>query len=369
MRIAGIAVDDVDIPFREPLLSGSRRWQRRRLSLLTIHTDDGLDGSAESSTEEPHGPGLVTGTQLAARLEGVDLADTEAIETALRDIDGRPSVGASARAAVESAVVDLLARARGLSVAASLTAAPARDVAVNALLGVGPRDVVAEHARALVRAGYRCLKLKGGDETDAALVERVGAVREAVGASVALRLDLNGALDLHSAAGLLERLAPFDLEYVEQPIPLTAGATELARLRRRSGVPLAADESVLDMGSARELLAAEAVDALVVKPSRVGGIRQASRIVELATSFGVSVTLSTLFASGIGLAGALHVAATAPGSHAHGLATGHLLASDLLGLSLPIVDGRMAVPSGPGLGVALDPAAVARYRVPLRRSP
>ncbi len=76
------------------------------------------------------------------------------------------------------------------------------------------------------------------------------------------------------------------------------------------------------------------------------------------------VTVSTLFETGVGLAGALHLAATAPGAQAHGLATAHLLESDLLATPLPILAGRMPVPPGPGLGIELDDAAMARYRTP-----
>jgi len=75
------------------------------------------------------------------------------------------------------------------------------------------------------------------------------------------------------------------------------------------------------------------------------------------------VTVATLFESGVGVAAALHLAAIVPGDRAHGLSTAGQLASDLLTEGLPIHGGRMAVPSGPGLGVAIDPLAVERYRV------
>ena len=192
---------------------------------------------------------------------------------------------------------------------------------------------------------------------------RVAAVREAVGSRVALRLDFNGSLPGGRAADVLAVVAGYDIEYAEQPLAPSAGAEALAHLRWTGPVPVAADEAVRDVGSARVLLDTGAVDALVVKPARVGGLRQAEAIIELATAASVPVTVSTLFESGVGLAGAVHLAATAPGPQAHGLATGQLLESDLLVTSLAIGGGRVAVPAGPGLGVELDEAAVARYRV------
>jgi L-alanine-DL-glutamate epimerase-like enolase superfamily enzyme len=188
-------------------------------------------------------------------------------------------------------------------------------------------------------------------------------VREAVGPDIALRLDFNGSLGHEEAQSVLSALATYGIEYAEQPLPASAGAAALAHLRRTAAVPIAADESVRDLGTARALLDARAVDALVVKPARVGGLRQAMAIVELAAAAAVPVTVSTLFETGVGLAGALHLAAAAPGPQAHGLATATMLESDLLRAPLAVSAGRMSVPTDAGLGVDLDPEAIERYRV------
>jgi L-alanine-DL-glutamate epimerase-like enolase superfamily enzyme len=215
----------------------------------------------------------------------------------------------------------------------------------------------------LVDAGFGCLKLKAGNEPPGQLEERVAAVRAAAGPDVALRIDFNGALGSDTAALLLRTLAAFGLDYVEQPIPPAAGVEALARVREASGVRIAADESVRDLRSARALLDADAVDALVVKPARVGGLRQAGSIVELAAAADVPVTVSTLFETGVGIAGGLHLAAAVPGGQAHGLATAELLESDLLRQTLPVLGGRMRVPDGAGLGIQLDDVAIERYRI------
>ena len=363
MRIARAEVEIVEVPFREPVISGTRRWERHRAGILTLRTDDGRKGLAEFPAPEPHDLGEDVSPRLIEALTGIELDDPVTLEGTLRDIDTWPFVGRAARSAVESALVDLVARVSRRSVAGYLDSGAATDVAVNAMLGIDPPDEVATEARALVDAGYRCLKLKAGDEPDGALADRVAAVRAAVGPGVALRLDFNGSLGTDEAGDILASVAPYDIEYAEQPIPPGAGAEALARLRWNGPVPIAADESVRDLGAARVLLDTRAVDALVVKPARVGGLRQARAIVELSAAAGVPVTVSTMFETGVGLAGALHLAATVPGSQAHGLATAELLASDLLLTPLAIAGGRMAVPDGTGLGVELDPAALERYRV------
>jgi len=362
MRIEEARVEVLDIPFGEPVISGVQRWEHHRAGIIALRTTNDFEGLGELPVPPPDQLGDDIPGRLIRALEGLELGHASMIEGVLCDIEAWPSVGRPARSAVESALVDVLARLADQSVASFLFAGSRRDVAVNALLGIGPPEEAALLAAELVDAGYRCLKLKAGVEPDGALQRRVAAVREAVGPDVALRLDFNGSLAPETAEDVLAGVAQFDLEYAEQPISPAEGAEALARLRWTGAVPIAADESVRDLGAARVLLDSGAVDALVVKPTRVGGLRQAGAIVELATSAGVSVTVSTMFETGVGLAGALHLAATAPGTGAHGLATAGLLESDLLRTPLDISHGRMEVPDGPGLGIELDTDAVERYR-------
>ncbi len=230
-------------------------------------------------------------------------------------------------------------------------------------IGIQSPDAAATVAAELVATGFRCLKLKGGGEPVPDLAARVEAVRKAVGPTVALRIDLNGSYDESTAQDVLRRLRPWDIEYVEQPIPPASGPVALARLRSRGGVAIAADESVSGVASARALLDVAAVDALVVKPSRVGGVRQAREIIELADATGTPVTVSTLFESGVGIAAALHLAATVRDDRAHGLSTAATLRSDLLERELSIIDGRMTVPDDAGLGIRLDPSALEAFAV------
>jgi L-alanine-DL-glutamate epimerase-like enolase superfamily enzyme len=261
----------------------------------------------------------------------------------------------------------MLARGFGrpvVATAATESKQPRTDVALNALVAISSPAQAAVQALALVEAGFGCLKLKGGGDADGRLVDRVAAVRSAVGADIGLRIDLNGTLDVASARQLLGSLVPFDIKYVEQPLSPDSGPEASARLRRAVPIPIVADEAVASPEATRALLDAEAVDVLVVKPARVGGLRCAVRIIETAAEAGVPVVVSTLFETGIGIAAALRLAAALRGpERAHGLATADLLASDLLARQLRIVDGRMTMPPGPGLGIDLDAAAVERFSV------
>ncbi len=386
MRVASVRVEELEVPLRTSLTTASVEWAVVRLGLLSLRTDTGLTGLGEVALDEHTTDGTTEAGLWSSRadhsnalldaLAGVDLADAGAVDRRLEAIDAWPGVGRALCSALATARVDALARTDGRSAAAwladraiagvpvrFLVSPPAFHVAVNALVGIAEPEVAAAEARELVEIGFGCLKLKGGAEGAGVLARRVAAVRESVGPFASLRLDLNGALDEGAATSLLVDLEPYRLEYVEQPIPAAAGVEALARLRRRVATPIAADEAVTDLAAARAIAAAGAVDVMVVKPARVGGLAQAARIVDLAIATDTRVTVATLFESGVGVAAALHLAAIVPGDHAHGLSTAGLLASDLLTEALPIHGGRMAVPSAPGLGVAIDPLAVERYRV------
>jgi L-alanine-DL-glutamate epimerase-like enolase superfamily enzyme len=386
MRVSGVSIDVLEVPLRTSLTTASADWAVVRLGLLSLRTDSGLTGLGEAaldghSMDRPTGAGPWSdwadpSNALLRALADVDLADDSAFDERLGAIDAWPLVGRALRSAVATARVDVLARTDGRSAAAwladgtisgtpvrFLVAPPAFDVAVNALVGIAEPEVAAAEARQLVETGFTCLKLKGGAEGPGILARRVAAVRESVGPFASLRLDLNGALDEEAATSLLGELEPYRLEYVEQPIQTAAGVEALARLRRRVATPIAADEAVTDLAAVRAIAAAGAADVIVVKPARVGGLGQAARIVDLAVATDTRVTVATLFESGVGVASALHLAAIVPGDRAHGLSTAGLLASDLLTEALSIRGGRLAVPSAPGLGVAIDPLAVERYRV------
>ncbi len=317
-------------------------------------TDVERAGAAAASSGEHHGAAAATGGEhhgaAAATDVGLARATAAGFEAALLDLAAR------------RADVGLAAFLHAALAAASLPVAePRPDVAVSALVAAADADVVALEARAAIAAGHACVKLKVGDEPDdAGLATRVGAVRAAIGPGPELRLDANAAWTLAQATGRLAAVAPYDVAYVEQPVVSIA---DLAALRSRVAIRIAADESVTGAGAAAEVLARRAADALVVKVSRVGGIAETLTIAALAHERGVPVVLSSFFETGVGLAAALNVAAVLPGPDvAHGLATGGLLETDLLASPLVAGQGRLALRDGPGLGIDLDPAAVAAHR-------
>ena len=298
----------------------------------------------------------------AAALEGLaDRGGPESLREAL-DAESTPA----ARHGVSLALTDAAARVEGVRLADRLAdefgtdAEPAESVPVNATVGDGsPEEAVADAERA-VDEGFDCLKLKIGARAVDDDVERVRAVREAVGDAVSLRADANGAWDRRTARRALDALAPFDLAYVEQPLPAD-DLDGLAALRgddRTDGpadsVPIAADESVAVAGI-DAVVDADAADAVVLKPMALGGPDRALAAALRARSAGVEPVVTTTIDAVVARTAAVHVAAAVPDVSPCGLATGSLLAEDLAPDPCPVADGAVAVPSGLGLaGGAFD---------------
>lgn len=223
---------------------------------------------------------------------------------------------------------------------------PVRDiVAVNALVDDAPVDPAA-------LAGFPAVKVKVGRRNPDDDLELVASVRAAIGPGVALRVDANGAWDLETAETMIGRLARWELELVEQPVP---EMDELARLRRRIGIPVAADECVRSVDDARRLAALDAADAVVLKVQPLGGVRAALRVAETA---GVSALVTSMRETSIGIAGGLGLAAAMPElPYACGLAA-RMPGGDVVADPLVPVAGRMRVRR-----VAPDPELLARYEV------
>ncbi len=197
-------------------------------------------------------------------------------------------------------------------------------------------------------AGYPAVKVKVGFDGD---VDLVGAVRDAVGQHVALRVDANGAWDLDTAVARLGRMARYDLELAEQPV---ATLEDLARLRRRTGIRIAADECVRTLGDARRLRDTDAADVIVLKVQPCGGMRSALELAELAA---VPAIVTSMHETSVGLAAGVALAAALPElPYACGLATATFLTAD--------VTTRPLVPTAGGISpraVAPDPTLLARY--------
>ncbi len=189
-------------------------------------------------------------------------------------------------------------------------------------------------------SGCRTAKVKVAQrgQGDADDIARVEAVRDALGQAGRIRIDVNGGWDVGHAERMLSALAPFGLEYVEQPCATLA---ELAELRRRVDIPVAADESIRRADDPLRVRAAGAADIVVLKAAPLGGVRAA---LEIAAACGLPVVVSSAVESSVGLAAGAALAAALPElRYDCGLATMSLLTGDVTADPLAAASGMLLV--------------------------
>ncbi len=324
-----------------------------RVEVVPVRVPARIGPAYEAALVSLHGEGLVgLGEAPALPERGAGLA------ALVRELESGEPASPAARCALETARLDLQARAAGVSLARLLAERPWPSVNCNALVSAERPAEVAAEVETLAGRGFWVFKLKARSRGGTADRERLGAARFAGGQRARLRLDFNGLLGPAQALAALTGLEEFGLELVEQPLPAAAPVADWTRLQARVPVTLAADESLALPALAEDLAGLGIV--LAVKLATVGGPAAALRLARLARG---PVLIASSYESGVGLAAALHTACALPAAPpACGLATLDRLDSGLVSGAVP--DGpRLRLPDTPGLGVELDREAVARYRL------
>ncbi|HZU00091.1 MAG TPA: mandelate racemase/muconate lactonizing enzyme family protein, partial [Ktedonobacteraceae bacterium] len=195
---------------------------------------------------------------------GKDLAPAAPREQVYTPNPNRSSanaVGAGALCGLEIALLDALCKANDYSIStllAPINSVPQSCVAVNAIIGVKGTRAAVEAAREVKNIGFGCVKLKVGmGENLQEEIGRIAAVREAIGSEMHLRLDANEAWSLDEAIAVLSHCVPYAIQYVEQPLK-AYDLNGMRTLRQAVPIPIAADEAVHSLESARQVMAYEA---------------------------------------------------------------------------------------------------------------
>jgi L-alanine-DL-glutamate epimerase-like enolase superfamily enzyme len=269
-----------------------------------------------------------------------------------------------AKAAIEMACVDLAARVAGMPVHAYLGGAEKERLLFNAWIGILPPDEAAAETLAWQKKGFRSAKIKvgGGIEADR---DRVKAVREAVGPEFNIRIDANAGYDADTSIRLAKMVAPFALQLFEQPVPADdiAGMARVRREANAVGVPIMADESVLDHASLIRIIRMDAADIVKVKVMKQGGFLNTRRMIATAEAAGIRCVVGHGFGLGINTMAEIMLAATSKNVIDGLECVGPLKTSDdIVTRKLDLTSGSLALPDGPGLGVTLDEARLAKYR-------
>ncbi|MGH7762273.1 MAG: o-succinylbenzoate synthase [Candidatus Dormibacteraceae bacterium] len=351
MKLQSVEMRRVHLSLVAPFETSFGVQTSRDILLLKAITSDGEGWGECVAGEDPtYSPEYADGAQqvlihhLLPRLLQRSSIQAQDVGSVLRPVHGHHM----AKAAIEMAILDAQLRARGESFAGYFGAVRS---AVDAGVSVGIHRSIPELLETVgdyLEQGYRRIKLKIKPGWD---VEPVRAVRDRFG-KVPLQVDANTAYSLADAAQLA-LLDPYDLLLIEQPLPeeqVLAHATLAKSVR----TPICLDESITSEQAAADAIELGACRIINIKPGRVGGYLEARRIHDLCASRGMPVWMGGMLETGIGRAGNVAMAAmpnfTLPGDTS---ASDRYYHRDI---TAPFVlhDGRLDVPSGPGLGVEVD---------------
>ena len=260
-----------------------------------------------------------------------------------------------AKAAVDAALHDLVARAEGTSVAALLSARPdgIRDrLTTDVTLSAGAASALADTARERVAAGFTTLKMKVG--TDASTdVQRVASVRDAVGPGVAIRLDANQGWTRDEAVSVIRALEVADLgvEFVEQPV-VAEDVEGLAWVRARVGLPVMADESCYGAYDLERIIRLGAADLINVKLAKCGSLTVGRALLRRAEEAGLGTIVGSMMESQIGVGAAAALVAAQPTTEIPDLdAAWWSVASPVMG-GITYSGNEIRMPSEPGSGIS-----------------
>lgn len=362
MRLVAARARPVRLRFAQPMRTARGEFGERDSVLFELRDEHGMSGFGEAAPWP--GFGMESAAQALALLRELEpLLRGVTLEPGAwpQWLDAHLATAPATRAAVRGALWDLAARRGGRPLADSLAESLGagnlagrgtvlRRLPTGALLTSDEPDALRAEAVRARDSGHCAAKIKLGAATLDADVARARAARDGLGPGVRLRGDANGAWTLPAARAALEALAPFQFDYVEQPLP-ASDFEGFVELHRDARMRLAADESVATEAGALRMLETAAVDVVVLKPATLGGAVRALELAARARQVGIEVVFSHTFESAVGARHALHCAAAwGDASAAHGLCTGGLFVSDVA-VPVECCDGQAGIADGPGIGI------------------
>lgn len=381
MKITKVECIPVSLNFVKPVVMSGGVEARSNVVVVKIYTDEAITGIGESGGTSPWYMGESQDSIMHNVINVISPSillgeDPFNIERIVARMDRALKVNNQAKAVVDYALHDIMGKALGVPVYKLLGGLSNEKIPLGFVMSSGTADEVAAEGARLVKAGFRCLKLKVGARTEEEDLDTIKTLRETVGSQIKIMIDANGGWHYHQALRFLSRVSRYDIFISEQPVPWW-DMDSLARLRRKVDVPIFADESAAELNDLIKLIQRDAVDGFFLKIPKAGGILKAQKWVAIAQAAGLSVMCGCMIDSGIGAAASAHfLAATEWMGRIEQETIGPLHLYDItdsvshppdndLAVTLPRYEnGFLYPPDKPGLGVELNNTAVSRLMTP-----
>lgn len=353
MKISQIRIGSVHIPLKKPFITALRRVDVAEDIVVQVIADTGETGFGNAPPTY-----VITGDSqesvaaaiqhvLAPKLIGRDIDDLEDI---WQIIQGSMHNNTTAKAAVDIAIHDLFGQKYSLPLYDYFGGAASQLTSDLTISLNAPEEMAADAGKAVER-GYGAIKIKVGG--DAALdLERIRAVRQAVGSDVAIRLDANQGWQPKEAVRLIRGMEDDGLaiELVEQPVQ-AADFEGLKFVTDNVLTDIMADESAYSLQDVWQLLSMRACDMLNIKLMKAGGLHNAAKIADMAETAGVTCMAGCMLECKVGITAAASLAAGKQIIRLADLDAADLLSGDPVHGGVSYAKGQLYLPSQPGLGI------------------
>ena len=363
MKIARVEAIPLRAAFSRPFSFGTVDRTASQNVVLRLTLDGGAEGFGEacpvpafSGETQESVVGLLEGPVRDALIGADPLSHGALIRRLTPILASRPFT----LAAVDMALYDLAGRALGVSASALLGGACRDRIEMHGSIGwASAAAEMAENARGQLALGYRTVKLYVGRDDLAADLDRVRAVREAVGEEVGLIVDVNGLWDFPACRRALGALRDLGVSLLEQPLP-PWHRDGLRRITEAGRVDVAGDESIYTGFDVAEAGRLGTMDAVNLGISKMGGLWRARDAAAAAAAAGLRVLVGSVLELDIATAAGLQFAAALETLPYPSYLIGPIkYERRISAAAFEVRDGAVAVPAGPGLGIDVDPDALA----------
>jgi muconate cycloisomerase len=367
-KIRQMRVHVVRVPTKAVHSHGSGDVSAINSVILELTTEGGITGWGEASPW-PVFTGTVEANAAALHIHLRDYligADPLQVERHLAYANRTVVDCGEAKAALETALLDIAGKMSGLSVSELIGGRCRSSIPLSFSVANPNFDADLETVAELHADGVRIFKMKTGFAEHSFDVMRLEKLRAIYGHGIDIRIDYNQGMQAHEALPRLRDLERFRPTFFEQPVPKN-NLEAMAEIARALDTPLLADESVFSPRDALIATQMRLADLFSLKIMKSGGIRRALEIAAIARAAGIGVYGGCMFETGIAHLAGTHLMAAIPdltlGCEFY-MAT-YYLKEDILAEPFPVRDGSVHVPTGPGLGIDVDVEKLAKYRTEL----
>ncbi len=360
MSATGLLIETIEIyqsniKLKEPFIISLGVLTHAENVIVIIKTNNGITGTGECSpfktiNGESMETGFIVGQYLAKGLKGKNPLD---IEACTKIMDTIIYANNSIKSAFDMALYDIAAQQANLPLFAFLGGSNNKVLVTDYTVSFDNPNKMAADAVKIKAAGFQVVKVKlGGNQ--AADVERIKMIREAIGMDLPLRIDANQGWTAATTPDILNALAPYNIQHCEEPIPRW-DYMQLPAIRKQSTIKIMADESCCDEHDAQRLVDIQACDSLNVKLGKSAGIFRAEKIIEIAAQHNMMVQIGGFLESRLAFTAAAHLSLTSD------VVVHCDFDTPLMFIEDPVVDGItynaigvIKVPETPGLGASFN---------------